>query len=33
MSADVGKLPLMRQQVVLSGVGGQGILFLSRLLA
>jgi indolepyruvate ferredoxin oxidoreductase, beta subunit len=23
----------MRQQVVLSGVGGQGILFLSRLLA
>ena len=33
MSADAGKLPLMRQQVVLSGVGGQGILFLSRLLA
>lgn len=33
MSADVGKAPLLRQQVVLSGVGGQGILFLSRLLA
>ena len=33
MSADVGKPPAMRQQIVLSGVGGQGILFLSRLLA
>lgn len=33
MSVDVGKSPLMRRQVVLSGVGGQGILFLSRLLA
>jgi indolepyruvate ferredoxin oxidoreductase beta subunit len=33
MSVDVGKSPVMRQQVVLSGVGGQGILFLSRLLA
>jgi len=33
MSADVGKPPLPRQQIVLSGVGGQGILFLSRLLA
>ncbi|MDP2658824.1 MAG: 2-oxoacid:acceptor oxidoreductase family protein, partial [Candidatus Deferrimicrobium sp.] len=33
MSADVGKPPVMRRQVVLSGVGGQGILFLSRLLA
>ncbi|MGZ8441296.1 MAG: 2-oxoacid:acceptor oxidoreductase family protein, partial [Candidatus Deferrimicrobiaceae bacterium] len=33
MSGDVGKSPLMRQQIVLSGVGGQGILFLSRLLA
>ena len=33
MSADVGKSTLMRQQIVLSGVGGQGILFLSRLLA
>jgi indolepyruvate ferredoxin oxidoreductase beta subunit len=33
MIADAGKSLLMRQQVVLSGVGGQGILFLSRLLA
>ena len=33
MSADVGKPRAMRQQIVLSGVGGQGILFLSRLLA
>jgi len=33
MSADVGKGHRIRQQVVLSGVGGQGILFLSRLLA
>ena len=33
MSADVGRPPLPRQQIVLSGVGGQGILFLSRLLA
>ena len=33
MSADSGVSPLMRRQVVLSGVGGQGILFLSRLLA
>ena len=33
MSADVGTLRAMRQQIVLSGVGGQGILFLSRLLA
>jgi indolepyruvate ferredoxin oxidoreductase beta subunit len=33
MSADVGKPGAMRQQIVLSGVGGQGILFLSRLLA
>ena len=33
MSADVRRSTLMRQQVVLSGVGGQGILFLSRLLA
>ena len=33
MSADVGKTSHLRQQVVLSGVGGQGILFLSRLLA
>jgi indolepyruvate ferredoxin oxidoreductase beta subunit len=33
MSADVGKPPDMRRQVVLSGIGGQGILFLTRLLA
>lgn len=33
MSVDAGKTPLMRQQIVLSGFGGQGILFLSRLLA
>ena len=33
MSVDVGKSLVMRRQVVLSGVGGQGILFLSRLLA
>jgi indolepyruvate ferredoxin oxidoreductase beta subunit len=33
MNVDAGKLPLIRQQVVLSGVGGQGILFLTRLLA
>jgi indolepyruvate ferredoxin oxidoreductase, beta subunit len=33
MSADVGKSPLLRHQVLLSGVGGQGVLFLSRLLA
>ena len=33
MIADVGKQPLLRQQIVLSGLGGQGILFLSRLLA
>jgi indolepyruvate ferredoxin oxidoreductase beta subunit len=33
MSAGVGKSPGFRQQIVLSGVGGQGILFLSRLLA
>ena len=33
MSADVWKPRAMRQQIVLSGVGGQGILFLSRLLA
>jgi len=33
VSADDGKSPLLRQQIVLSGVGGQGILFLSRLLA
>jgi indolepyruvate ferredoxin oxidoreductase beta subunit len=33
MSADGRKSPVMRQQIVLSGVGGQGILFLSRLLA
>jgi len=33
MSADVGKGHRIRQQMVLSGVGGQGILFLSRLLA
>jgi indolepyruvate ferredoxin oxidoreductase beta subunit len=33
MSVDVGKSTLIRQQIVLSGFGGQGILFLSRLLA
>ena len=33
MSVDAGKTPLMRRQIVLSGFGGQGILFLSRLLA
>ena len=33
MSADDGKTTAMRSQVVLSGVGGQGVLFLSRLLA
>ena len=33
MSSAEGKSPPKRQQVVLSGVGGQGILFLSRLLA
>ncbi|HEX7519674.1 MAG TPA: 2-oxoacid:acceptor oxidoreductase family protein [Candidatus Deferrimicrobium sp.] len=33
MSGDVGKSPLLRHQVLLSGVGGQGVLFLSRLLA
>jgi indolepyruvate ferredoxin oxidoreductase beta subunit len=33
MNAGAGKPPLPRQQIVLSGVGGQGILFLSRLLA
>ena len=33
MSAGAGKSPAMRQQIVLSGFGGQGILFLSRLLA
>lgn len=33
MSADAGKATARRQQIVLSGVGGQGILFLSRLLA
>ena len=33
MSVGVGKSPPMRQQIVLSGFGGQGILFLSRLLA
>jgi len=33
MSPDVGKPRAVRQQIVLSGVGGQGILFLSRLLA
>jgi indolepyruvate ferredoxin oxidoreductase beta subunit len=33
MSVDAGKPSVMRRQVVLSGVGGQGILFLSRLLA
>jgi indolepyruvate ferredoxin oxidoreductase beta subunit len=33
MNAGAGKVPAMRRQIVLSGVGGQGILFLSRLLA
>ena len=33
MSGSIGKGDGLRQQVVLSGVGGQGILFLSRLLA
>lgn len=33
MSADPGKLNGMRRQILLSGVGGQGVLFLSRLLA
>jgi len=33
MSDGAGKSPSMRRQVVLSGVGGQGVLFLSRLLA
>jgi len=33
MNSDVGKPPIIRQQIVLSGVGGQGVLFLSRLLA
>jgi indolepyruvate ferredoxin oxidoreductase beta subunit len=33
VSADVGKPPFRRQQILLSGFGGQGILFLSRLLA
>jgi len=33
MSADLGMPYAMRRQIVLSGVGGQGILFLSRLLA
>jgi indolepyruvate ferredoxin oxidoreductase beta subunit len=33
MSVDSGKAPAPRRQIVLSGVGGQGILFLSRLLA
>lgn len=33
MSADVGKAEALRRQILLSGVGGQGILFLSRLLA
>jgi indolepyruvate ferredoxin oxidoreductase, beta subunit len=33
MSAGPGESPDMRQQIVLSGFGGQGILFLSRLLA
>ena len=33
MNADDGRPLLLRRQVVLSGVGGQGILFLSRLLA
>jgi len=33
MSADVGKPRAVRQQILLSGVGGQGILFLTRLLA
>jgi indolepyruvate ferredoxin oxidoreductase beta subunit len=33
MSADVERSPLVHQQILLSGVGGQGILFLSRILA
>ena len=33
MSTGAGKSPAVRQQIVLSGFGGQGILFLSRLLA
>ncbi|MBP2678177.1 MAG: iorB-2 [Deltaproteobacteria bacterium] len=33
MNAGFGGSPGMRQQIVLSGFGGQGILFLSRLLA
>ena len=33
MSADVGRAEAFRRQILLSGVGGQGILFLSRLLA
>jgi indolepyruvate ferredoxin oxidoreductase beta subunit len=33
VSADVGKAETFRRQILLSGVGGQGILFLSRLLA
>jgi indolepyruvate ferredoxin oxidoreductase beta subunit len=33
MSAGVRESPPVRQQIVLSGFGGQGILFLSRLLA
>lgn len=33
MSSGGGKPSPMRQQIVLSGVGGQGIIFLSRLLA
>jgi indolepyruvate ferredoxin oxidoreductase beta subunit len=33
VSADVGTPRAVRQQILLSGVGGQGILFLSRLLA
>lgn len=33
MSAGAGNSSPMRQQIFLSGVGGQGILFLSRLLA
>ena len=33
MSVSSGKRNGLRQQIVLSGVGGQGILFLSRLLA
>jgi len=33
MIAGLGESPATRQQIVLSGFGGQGILFLSRLLA